>query len=653
MKATIQGIITAASCLLLTSTTRIFAIEGLQLSVQCSNVVLRWPSVEQETYVVQYRPTLDPGTPWQTLTSSLPADLGTNLTFFVHSNIVQHPNCGGGGSFSSFASSSAGRDKFDPLGYLFALGIPLAMPVSSPGDTVPVVLYPPGFEFSGFLIFDPATEEWIDGSGYVASQNIFSGNWPEPEDGGGDGDGGTNSAPETGFYRVVRNGAHLWGITNGMTFSGIVTIPVEAGHDSGTLVNLSLDESGSPVSDASISEAPFAFPLSLTMDTTRMSNGVHQIYASASWYIAGADHPYYQADSEPITVNVYNEISFPNWMPEFGQLYDSLYISAQSAHIDADWYIDVYGADSGYIGTMGGHTYDGHIEVVWNLIGPPPEYRSYTNEPYFDFAVETDFASASGSATALAPRALKNWDRWVVRGDWVVANQLYWQYWVGGENLNTMTDGFAQMAETFGLTVRPDRPGGEGFRIHYNDASEVGNWQAFRQALYHPYSRNLFYSGHGGNSGIGYDSANTNVYIKRAEIESMLHTVPAGQTNRHAFRFVFLDGCSTAKGHLCEAFGIIRKENLPHSHYDNAGLRRTAYVGWNVDPTAGYASHLVKPDHWKFIQNFQYEWTTGWGVREALNRANNNGPAGSNDIDPDDLTVFGCVDLGPNQHNGL
>jgi hypothetical protein len=382
---------------------------------------------------------------------------------------------------------------------------------------------------------------------------------------------------------------------------------------------------------------------------------VHQVYACASWYVTNSDEPYLQATSPPVTIVVSNEISFPNWMPEFGQLYDSLYITAQSAHADADWYIDVYGAGTNYIGTLGGHTYDGNIEVVWDLVGPPPAFNVYSNEPYFDLVFATAFDDAvqgPGSAVAGPKRPLKNWDLWAAPGDWVVANQLYWENWVGGENLNTMTDGFAEMAQGFGRTVRPTDPTGEGFRLHYNDALEVSSWQSFRQALSHPNSRNLFYSGHGGNGGIGYDRGNTNVHIKRCEIEAMLHTVPAGQTNRHAFRFVFLDGCETASGHLPEAFGIIRRKDLPHSYYDNAGLRRSTFVGWNKSPAIGLSGRYVSTDHWKFIQNFQYLWNTGTGVREALNGANRNGPGGMNNVNPNHLTVFGCVDLGPNQHNG-
>jgi len=101
------------------------AIEGLKISVQCSNVVLSWPSVETETYIVQYRPTLnpDPGIPWQMLTNFMPAEFGTNVTVFVHSNIVLNPNCGGSGSSMMMSPGSSkpatcGRFKTSHLRWL-------------------------------------------------------------------------------------------------------------------------------------------------------------------------------------------------------------------------------------------------------------------------------------------------------------------------------------------------------------------------------------------------------------------------------------------------------------------------------------------------------------------------------------------------------
>ena len=102
MKTATFKILTITCCLLLAFSTHTFAIEGLKVSVRCPDVILRWPSVEGETYIVQYRQTVDTNSSWITLTNYLPADAGTNLTFFVHSNQVQ---CASGGSGSGGGSS--------------------------------------------------------------------------------------------------------------------------------------------------------------------------------------------------------------------------------------------------------------------------------------------------------------------------------------------------------------------------------------------------------------------------------------------------------------------------------------------------------------------------------------------------------------------
>ena len=165
MKPIKYGIIGAVG-LLFASTVHTFAIENLQLFLQCSNVVLYWPSTNDETYIVQYRPTLDPGDTWQTLTSSLPADVGTNLTFFVHSNVVLNPNCGGGGSYAMMspgggvaAMSSMVREVSQPSG-------PMVMAADGTGAAVPLAIFPPGFDFSRNIIIDPISGESVSGAGY-------------------------------------------------------------------------------------------------------------------------------------------------------------------------------------------------------------------------------------------------------------------------------------------------------------------------------------------------------------------------------------------------------------------------------------------------------------------------------------------------------
>jgi hypothetical protein len=123
------------------------AMEWITLSVQSSNVVLSWPSEAGETYIVQYRQTLGAAVSWQTLADLYPAFTSTNKTTFVHSNQF---------SFSANFNESSSRSSFAESAVSFP-PVPLAMPVNGLGGGVPVSLYPPGFDLSGFTIFDPTT----------------------------------------------------------------------------------------------------------------------------------------------------------------------------------------------------------------------------------------------------------------------------------------------------------------------------------------------------------------------------------------------------------------------------------------------------------------------------------------------------------------
>ncbi len=69
--------------LMIVAASRLFAIEDLRISVEGTNVVLNWPSTNGETYVVQFRPSLDVSTPWTTLTNNMPPASGTNRTKYV------------------------------------------------------------------------------------------------------------------------------------------------------------------------------------------------------------------------------------------------------------------------------------------------------------------------------------------------------------------------------------------------------------------------------------------------------------------------------------------------------------------------------------------------------------------------------------------
>ncbi len=653
MKIIKQAIIWAVA-LSFASAIHTFAIEGLQISVQSSNVVLSWPSTNIETYIVQYRPTLDANSSWTTLTDYYPAATDTNVTFFTDSNIVQYPlvlgggtNTGGGTSpapnqMSGTMSDSTSTTTTEP-------SVPMAVPANGSGSAVPLALYPPGFDLSGLTIFDPATGESVSGKGYVVSASSMD----TPQAGGVQpmdaGSGSTNQY--TGFYRVVRDGAHLVGITNGMTLSGIVTIPIEVANGFGNLTTISLTENDSPVGN-SIQNAPFNLPLALTVDTTQMSNGVHQISASARWDVFGSSTNEEssgggeaEADSPPISVTISNEISFPNWMPEFGELGNSLLIRATSAHTNVNWTIDVYDSQYSYIGTFGGNTPDGDITVAWNLVGP--DGVAHTNDNFFIFYITTPF-----SDPPTAP-IYKHLEQWSGPGAWVSVAQHAWDTYNKSDLLYAELNGFIGGAQGVGWSVQPnpDSSTGDAYALHFGSSDPQGDtdWQAFRNALYDPRSRNLVYFGHGGTGGLGYNPANTNRYIPATEIANMLHTIPVGQTNRHSFRFVFADGCSTAKGTLPDAFGMIHRENVQGQDYADASMRYSAFVGWPTDKAIGTGINLgtIDLNHVNFITHIQQEMLGAGefsnGQPQPINQAIINASE-YNDVSgfgPNSMTVYG------------
>ncbi len=295
------------------------AIEGLTVSVQCPNIVLSWPSVEGETYIVQYCPALSTNPTWSTLTNSLPGQVGTNITMFVVSNMVQCPQGGGSGG-SPGGSPPVPQDDpamlessgtaAESLAAATPSSWPLAVPVDGSQVPVPAILYPPGFDFSGYRIYEPATGQWVDGAGYVAAP-LASG--PQPLD------SPSGSGGDPGFYQVVRVGPHFFGLTNGTVLSGVVSLPMEFGNTnlSASLDVLFLDSTNEcgPVPNVVFPPIPggIAQGITATWDTTQETNGVYTFSVGAylNDYVYS---PYGMTmtayEDNPVTVVVSNVISF-------------------------------------------------------------------------------------------------------------------------------------------------------------------------------------------------------------------------------------------------------------------------------------------------------------------------------------------------------
>ena len=442
----------------------------------------------------------------------------------------------------------------------------------------------------------------------------------------------------------------LSGLNNGGPIGGVVTLPVQVNPPSGNVVCISVDDSGTPVASYL---APFQSPALLQFDTTQLTNGVHNLSAYAMAINPGTgledgSQIIYEGESATNSVNVYNEIAFPNYMLTFGELSNSLAFVAQSGHPDAQWELDIYGSAGNYIGSFDGTTTSGFIGVAWNLLDHNGVLQT---DSAFQFALSTAYGGPA-TAPVVAPTIYRIADPWPGPGGWVVANQQAWQNYVGADLLDDAADTFVGLARTLNLAVSPtpqDPSSGQAYRIPFGTGSlnVAPAWTAFRAALYNPTNRNLFYLGHGDATGLGYSTA-TSMSIPATEIGKTLGTWPA-KAWPQKYRFVWLHACSSAAGNLPEAFGIKKQQNVQSEYYMNASLRPCAFAGWNKDQTIGFMHSYILNSQAYFAQDFVAEWEKGYGVKQAFQNASQylNCPS----IKIGQLKVFGFWGLTWNQYN--
>src|ERR1017187_5833669 len=82
------------------------AITNTAIAVSGTNIILSWPSYGYESYLIQYRQTLDPSDSWSALTNAYPAN-STNRTTFTIYGLVP-PQNGASGNFSGGSGSPPG-----------------------------------------------------------------------------------------------------------------------------------------------------------------------------------------------------------------------------------------------------------------------------------------------------------------------------------------------------------------------------------------------------------------------------------------------------------------------------------------------------------------------------------------------------------------
>ncbi|PWU15728.1 MAG: hypothetical protein C5B50_14955 [Verrucomicrobia bacterium] len=102
-------------------------------------------------------------------------------------------------------------------------------------------------------------------------------------------------------------------------------------------------------------------------------------------------------------------------------------------------------------------------------------------------------------------------------------------------------------------------------------------------------AKQFYCAAHGSTYSLGAATGDAELYC--VEVSNFLgndYVNILGRQNHHPYRFVFLDGCSTAKEETwCRAFGIYPKGSPDEPRRDNLGPQ--AFVGWGEDVQRGLA----------------------------------------------------------------
>ncbi len=647
---TIKAKIVGALALLVITVPHTFAVEDLRIEIDCPNVVLSWPSVDWsgETFIVQYRPDLSTNSTWTTLTNSMPADFGTNRTYFVHADMVQcstndySGGGGGGGEPPGPESASQGEDSdwFQP------------MVVRKDGSLppLPLAIYPPGIDLPEHIIiwpdgsFDAWTKELSEAYAKINAESQSDGSGGPQTENGGEDSGGSVSC---GFYRVVRTGVWLYGLTNGTALSGIVTLPVEAGYTNGTLSSVTISANGSPIEGTAMLSAPLPGMLSFAVDTRRLLNGDYYFQANGVWTFDSTnefDAAYTQFYSPVVFVTVSNQVTYPDWVEDYRD--DLMLIKITSTLTNVDWQLDVYGETGNYVGSFTNHSDDGIIDFSWDLRdggGVPQTDNTFTT-------VTTLAATGSPAVTETNPPLVKVVDNYPDQGLWMAARASYMPVTLGNYDLYTNTvNYFAQMGEAGGgcLPGQPYRNPGQVLVL--SKATGMTNWAAMYRGFTNHNVRNFYFDGHGGPDFIGYgwENGEQRRTLPSSVVAEALGTTTAN-TNAARYRWVWIDSCSSALGSWPRTFGLGNRENVPLSSYTS---RPGAFCGFTQDVYAWTGFHGVGFIDTKAIDFrgwFIYYW---WFEGDALITAFDQAEFWSDFDDAQYLKVFGYWGLGWNTYN--
>jgi hypothetical protein len=432
-------------------------------------------------------------------------------------------------------------------------------------------------------------------------------------------------------------------------------------------------------------------------DSTDSINGVHELNFELQF--VGDDT---STTVSSTLVNVHNVISFPNFLPVAGS---AIYVQPQTIYVNGSWELDAYDDQSNLFASLQGQvdangfcddpitsqpgitvdTVDNHgnqLSSTYYTI----QLTVYPSETSPNGA-SPDGASGEGSGSPM--QATKHfgtdagnaWPNGI--GQWIVTYQPLFapgtspdaviSGCLGNIISDIATSGTWDQNSIIGspLTAGGNQPfllgngGKPGWSMPPYNGSVRWNMFATQYLPSHTTgqdARNLYYFGHfDGNNLGGTSNQSWAISMQRLQGNILLNgpTMPY-QLNHHPYRFAFIDGCNSAKGDLCLAFGI-PKAPATVLEMQTAGVHPRAFVGWKnyqVGTLGSNGGLTYDVWHLQYIEVFFYLWSQGtsptthgpYQLLEALQAADISAKAPDGTTKPatsyfNDVQVWGATDL--------
>jgi hypothetical protein len=375
---------------------------------------------------------------------------------------------------------------------------------------------------------------------------------------------------------------------------------------------------------------PFTDTNSVTfenVDTATLTNGgPYTFQVEGGWYLpseANMSSGYETADSQPFSIYVTNELSYPAWEGDAGDGWASFHV--QSLHPVVNWEIDIYNYYDylnwyyGYTNTVNpvqivtGSTTNGMIDYDWDLTDSSGNVRTnLATDPAFFTFTYTSWTGSGGLAvftptgnvhpnagsggSAQKPNPIIQNDGWPADGGyWVTAYQdMFRNCYDSGSLMPTMVNDWLGAAGAVNPVFYQTPIGGtnaQTWPIRYNsftntafiDTNSYYNLGTFyddellNADLHDSRARNFYGYGHGGKDFF--------VGLQLAEVNA---------SPMHRYRFVWLDGCNTANGGWDRAFHINGPGIFDITHYQSIHKRPALFVGHTQDIPYARADRPLK-----------------------------------------------------------